>query len=347
MDFQFSAVQPSMARNSKATILIHVDDILVVGLKSFWEDVFLKEMKQKFSISHEQLDGVGSSIKFLRRTMTETNDGLVITPGTNVEKLVRLFEKAFGSARAQKTPCDPSIQLPDNSSKLDKKDATSFRSSVGLCLYIARERPDLNQRACMFDVFTHSCSTWSFEEVGWIHETNGRHRSTFAHADAWTRRFASGGAFNWVLESYTDADWSSNRNHRRSTSCGMHFLSSSFAYGSSRSQKVVSLSSCESELHSMVSSMCDGIFIKACAEFILAEEVEHIQYTDSSSARQLACRQGSGRVRHLSGKILWVQEKTQDGSVALRQVGTSENLADIGTKCLTRQRLLYLMHEQV
>jgi hypothetical protein len=84
MDFQFSAVQPCIARNLKATILIHVDDILVVGLKSFWEDVFLKEMKQKFSISHEQLDGVGSSIKFLRRTMTETNDGLVITPGTKL-----------------------------------------------------------------------------------------------------------------------------------------------------------------------------------------------------------------------------------------------------------------------
>ena len=77
-------MQPCIARNLKATILIHVDDTLVVGLKSFWEDVFLKEMKQKFSISHEQLDGVGSSIKFLRRTMTETNDGLVITPGTKL-----------------------------------------------------------------------------------------------------------------------------------------------------------------------------------------------------------------------------------------------------------------------
>ena len=93
MDFQFSAVQPCMARNSKATILIHVDDILFVGLKSFWDEVFLKEMQQKFSISHEQLDGVGSSIKFLRRTMTETNEGLVITPGTNVEKMVRIYLK--------------------------------------------------------------------------------------------------------------------------------------------------------------------------------------------------------------------------------------------------------------
>ena len=157
-------------------------------------------------------------------------------------------------------------------------------------------------------------------------------------------KFTTGEAFNWVLESYSDADWSSNKSHRRSTSCGIHFLNSMFMYGSSRTQKVVSLSSCESELHAMVSCLCDGMFVKACADFILNEEVEHIQYTDRSSARQLASRQRCGRVCHLSGKLLWIQEKTQDGAVSLRQVGTLENLADIATKCLARQRLLYLMN---
>ena len=68
----------------------------------FWNDVFLKEIKQKFSISHEQLDGVGSSIKFLRRTMTEVNDDLVITPGTRIEKLVRLFESFWVSTSSEK-----------------------------------------------------------------------------------------------------------------------------------------------------------------------------------------------------------------------------------------------------
>ena len=72
-----------------------------------------------------------------------------------------------------------------------------------------------------------------------------------------------------------------------------------------------SLSSCESELHSLVSSACDGIYIRACAMFVLNGLVEHIQYTDSSSARQLACRQGCGRVRHVTGKLLWIQEKRQ------------------------------------
>ena len=72
--------------------------------------------------------------------------------------------------------------------------------------------------------------------------------------------------------------------------------------------------------------------------FVLTGLVEHVQYTDSSSARQLACRQGCGRVRHISGKLLWIQEKTADNSFPLRPVSTVYNVADIGTKRLTRQR---------
>ena len=78
--------------------------------------------------------------------MTETDDGLVIAPGTSVEKGVKLFEKFFGSVRAQKTPCDQSINLRDNSTKLDKKDTNSFRSIVG-------ERPVL-----MFPIKKLACS---------------------------------------------------------------------------------------------------------------------------------------------------------------------------------------------
>ena len=124
---------------------------------------------------------------------------------------------------------------------------------------------------------------------------------------------------------------------------GIHFINGCFMYSSSRSQRVVSLSSCESELHSLVSCVCDGIFIKACAAFVLDEPLEHFQFTDSSSARQLASRQGSGKVRHLSGKLLWIQEKTADNTFKLRQVPTTFNVADIGTKALSRQRLFYFV----
>ena len=40
MNFEFCPEQPCLARTPEATIMIHVDDILFVGLKSFWNNVF-------------------------------------------------------------------------------------------------------------------------------------------------------------------------------------------------------------------------------------------------------------------------------------------------------------------
>jgi hypothetical protein len=59
--------------------------------------------------------------------------------------------------------------------------------------------------------------------------------------------------------------------------------------------RVISLSSCEAELHGMVSTLYDGIFFKRCAEFVIKGNVEHILLTDSSSARQLCSPQAQGR----------------------------------------------------
>lgn len=53
-------------------------------------------------MSHEQLDGPGSNIKFWRRRMSEVEDGLILLPGPTVEKVVqalrtRKFEAMLGS----------------------------------------------------------------------------------------------------------------------------------------------------------------------------------------------------------------------------------------------------------
>ena len=106
---------------------------------------------------------------------------------------------------------------------------------------------------------------------------------------------------------------------------------------------MISLSSCEPELHSIVSSMSDAIFARRCLEFLPETAVLQVRYTDSSSARQLVSRQGCGKIRHLSGKVLWVQGKVHDGEVHMVQVPTAVNAGDIGTKPLPKRRLLGLM----
>ena len=70
-----------------------------------------------------------------------------------------------------------------------------------------------------------------------------------------------------------------------------------------------------------------------------------MHFTDSSSARQLCNRQGVGKIRHLSGKVLWVQSQVQSGAVGMVQMPTAYNVSDIGSKSLGRRRLLALMCE--
>ena len=77
----------------------------------------------------EQLDGPGSNIKFLRRRMIEVEDGLILMPGTTVEKVVQAFEKSFGHARDQKVPSDAGIQLADNSSRLNEPCACTLEEN--------------------------------------------------------------------------------------------------------------------------------------------------------------------------------------------------------------------------
>ena len=121
-----------------------------------------------------KLDGAATSISsFLRRTITEVDGGLMLTPGgTSVSKVVSAFEKAFGQARVQKIPCDGSIQLEDNSEKLSPVEASSYRSIVGLCLYGTTETRSYvhHTGVGVFDVFPNSDKFTKVAQVGWLHD---------------------------------------------------------------------------------------------------------------------------------------------------------------------------------
>ena len=146
-----------------------------------------------------------------------------------------------------------------------------------------------------------------------------------------------------VPESASDSDWSSE--HRKSTSAGIHLVSGFFMSGSARTQRTGSLSSCEAELHAMVSTLADGIYIKRCLAFLTQVDVAHCLMTDLSSAMQFAAKQGVGKIRHLDGKILLVQQHVLAGDAFLQQLPTIWNVADICTKSLQQQCINLLLHE--
>ena len=146
-DLECCKEQPVLARekNGKFMFMLHVDDLLFfLGDTKCWKKVFLPKMRAKFSVSCNELSGPGTSISFLKRKMTMMHDGLLIVPGTSVGKATECFERHFGQVRAQQVPCDAGIQVEDGSQELlSPRDATAYRSVIGLLMYLSRDRMDV------------------------------------------------------------------------------------------------------------------------------------------------------------------------------------------------------------
>ena len=344
--------QPCLAKcvddGTNNCFLIHVDDLLFAGSYSFWTTKFLPAVTSKFNVNYTELKENGSFISFLKRKLVKIKDGLLLVPGTTANKVVSYFEKFFGVAKQQKIPCDGSIQNDDKSQKLSDGDSKAYRSVIGLLLYVARDRVDVMFAVKELSAHMSAPTVCALQKlrklIGYL-KANGDMGIKLCIPEFGAGKWKRGGEKFWNVETFTDADWSAHKTHRRSTSCAVHFINNNLAYASSRTQRVVSLSSAESELHSMVSGCSDAIFLRRCMEFLTGDEIEQWQWVDNSAARQLIERQGVGRVRHLSGKILWMQSLVLEKQIKLGQVPTQWNVSDVGTKPLAKQRLLVLLHQ--
>ena len=133
--------------------------------------------------------------------------------------------------------------------------------------------------------------------------------------------------------------------HRRSASSAVHVLNGNVLFPTSRTQRVISLSSAEAELHSLVSAAADGIYIRERLTFFTGLYVKHYVLADNVAAKTIAVKRGCGRIRHLNGKLPLAQQKTHNGDLEVIQVSTTINVADAGTKALTSARLNGLLHK--
>ena len=223
----WSDIQPCIGKCAEGVFTVHVDDLLFTGNAKYWRDVFLPTMQEKFSISHNVLDLEGSEISFLKRRFVRLRDGLLVIPGTTVEKVLGCFEKYFGAARIQKTPCDAGIQQEDMSKELGLYESGCYRSIIGLLLYLARDRVDI-----MFTVKELAtsmskptlCSLQRLRKLMGYLRFTGDMGMKLSMPEFGKGKRKEGCESEWILETFTDADWSSNKAHRKSTSCAVHFL---------------------------------------------------------------------------------------------------------------------------
>ena len=65
---------------------------------------------------------------------------------------------------------------------------------------------------------------------------------------------------------------------------------------------------------------------------------------DNAAGRAFFLRSGVGRIRHISVRVLWMQQRVKEKLLTPSTVPSRENPADLGTKQLAKDRMEYLMY---
>ena len=65
--------------------------------------------------------------------------------------------------------------------------------------------------------------------------------------------------------------------------------------------------------------------------------------SDSTAGIGVASRLGCGKLRHVEGRYLWLQEKVRAKELILKKIPTEDNRADMQTKPLDSKRFQKLM----
>ena len=120
---------------------------------------------------------------------------------------------------------------------------------------------------------------------------------------------------------------------------GVHWLE-----GWSVTQKVRALSSGESEFHAQGSGAARGMLMKHISHEAGEPTKTLVLHCDSAASRGMAQRLGAGKCRRTEVKWLWLQQVVDEKKLATKHVSTESNVADIGTKGLTSDRIWKLMN---
>ncbi|CAE8640336.1 unnamed protein product [Polarella glacialis] len=308
-----------------AMATIHADDMLLtVPAKA--RARLMKEIEGPVKMKWTDTVTEDQWVRFLGKEYRRIKDGFAVrVPPEYYEKLLEMFR--LETCRSVVSPAENVSDHGTKGESLSDQQVSQYRTAVGRLMWLIHERADL---AYVVKELARNLREPTTAEWGRLKRclryvrgtTSAEQHLTYNPQEPETR-----------LQVMVDANWARDGG-RKSTSGGVLLLQGFPLEHWSKTQANIALSSGEAELYAMNSGAIElRRLSNVCAE--LGQTLVGMLLCDSSAALAVPYRRGTGRMRHLEAKDLWLQEEFRRGHIKFQKIATADNVADLLTKPLT------------
>jgi len=310
-----------------AYCLVYVDDLIITGNNSVFVASIVDHLGQKFSIKD-----LGSLHFFLGVEVIPTAAGLFLTQHKYIRDL--LAKTSMDGARDVTTPLSTSfsLQLDDGSSSVD---SIEYCQVIGALQYLSLTRPDISFAVNKLSQFMHHLTQ--------THWTTTKRllrylKNTIFHSVTISNTSST------TLTCFSDVDWAGNLDDRKSTSAYLLFLGNTPISWSSKKQRAIARSSTKAEYRALAMAAAESVWLLSLLqELKFSLSKPPLLLCDNLGATQLSFNPVQhSQMKHIQIDIHFVRDLVAKNILAVQHVHTTDQLADLLTKPLSRQRTDFL-----
>ncbi|CAA6659738.1 unnamed protein product [Spirodela intermedia] len=218
----------------------------------------------------------------------------------------------------------------------DQVEKSSYRWLIERLIYLNHTRPDITFAVNVLSQYTNDPRKihlqTAYRLLKYLKTTTGQ-----------GILFKKGG--NQSVESYTNANYAGSVIDHRSTSGYCTFVCGNLVTWRSKKKQVVAQSGAEAKFRALAQGIREDLWIRGLLDELRVNQSKHMKlFCDNKSAIAIARNPVQhDRTKHIEVDRHFIKEKVETRDVDLIYVGTSEHVAGIFTKGLTRpvfQRLV-------
>ena len=302
--------------NSKLFVGIHVDDGLVVGIKSEMLKL-MNKMKKIFETKVNENPDIYLDVEIKRSA-----EGIHIHQGKYVDHVINLYN--MEASRSTTTP----IAQQDNNNLKPVKTVFPYQEAIGSLLYLScKTRPDI---CYAVNYASRFCKQPMQQDVVNIKRTIRYLKGTKEEGIMYSNK-----GEKHTLYVYCDSDHGGDRVDSKSTSGFMIYYGNGPIAWCSKKQSCVAQHSTEAEYIAAAQCCQQMKHVKSILEEMLYTKIDVKLFVDNTSCiKMIKANQLTRKCIYINVKYHLVKDEFNKGWFKINYCSTKENIADVLTKPL-------------